>query len=96
MAAQKKNPNNIERYKLKMEIMGSTMVIGSVSDHTIHPYPTSCEKSSQIKSVREFGTVGFAPYRPIVPVTNIRKAAQKMSFYLKIIKQRKSCCKYSN
>ena len=34
MVAQKKNPNNIERYRLKKKILGSTTVIGMVSDRT--------------------------------------------------------------
>jgi hypothetical protein len=68
MGAQKKNPNNIERYRLKKEIVGSTTVIGTVPDRTIRPNPTSCQKLGQIKSVREFGMGRFAPYRLVVPI----------------------------
>jgi hypothetical protein len=67
MVPQKMNPKKLERYKLKKEILGSTVVLGTGADRNVRPYPTSYQKSKQTKSVREFCTGGFAPYRPPVP-----------------------------
>jgi hypothetical protein len=79
MVAQKKNPNKSERYKLEKEILGSTEVCGTGAYRTIRPYPTSCQNSGQTKSVRDFGTGGFAPYR--LPVLIYRHTKGGVKFF---------------
>jgi hypothetical protein len=88
---------NWKEINLKKEILGSTTVRGTGADHNVCPYPTSYQNSNQTKSVRGFGTGGFATYR--LPVLIYRHKNGGKNVFLRTIKnenERETFCNFND